>query len=94
LYLGDTASARDPDISQTYVSESACHELDKAANALALLRWPAGTRCWWASSCWSSCPSKPSLPLFDLLNDLCNTWYVQFLPFVANELSIYLEERP
>jgi hypothetical protein len=23
---------------------------------------PAGTRCWWASSCWSSCPSKPSRP--------------------------------
>jgi hypothetical protein len=24
------------------------------------------------------------------LNDLCITWYVQFLPFVANALSIYL----
>lgn len=31
-----------------------------------------------------------AVPLYYLLNDFRNTYYVQFLPFVANALSIYL----
>ena len=31
-----------------------------------------------------------AVPLFYLLNDYRNTYYVQFLPFVANSFSIYL----
>jgi hypothetical protein len=80
-----------PNISETYVSESACHELDKAAYALALLRWPGRNAVLVGIILLVIVPLEAiPLPLFDLLNDLCNTCYVQFLPFVANELSSYL----
>lgn len=62
-----------------------------AAYALARLQWPGRNITLLVVILLVIVPFEAiAVPLFYLFNDYRNTYYVQFLPFVANSLSIYL----
>ncbi len=62
-----------------------------AAYALSRLRWPGRDLVLVGVVLLVIVPFEAiAVPLFYLLNDYRNTYYVQFIPFVANAFSIYL----